>query len=86
MISEVTTFARNVSKWEAAQIFAQDRNAKFVIWTEIELNKMGLHTNPSKAFKAIKYKKPIGKIQTKKTIGKLKTKKSIGKFEYAKKT
>lgn len=85
LIAETTTFARNVSKWEAAKIYAQDRNIKFVIWTEIELNKMGLHTNTSKPFKAIKYKRPIGKIQTKKTINKLKTKKAIGKFGYAEK-
>lgn len=41
-ITEVLTYVKNISKWEAAREYALDRNAQFVIWTEDTLRQMGI--------------------------------------------
>lgn len=39
---EVLKYAKNTSKWEAAQQFAEKNGVEFQIWTEDTLTKMGL--------------------------------------------
>ena len=41
-LSEVYTYTRNISKWEAAREFARQNNVSFQILTENELKKMGM--------------------------------------------
>jgi hypothetical protein len=60
-INEVKTHAINNAKWTAAKKFAEDNGAEFVIWTENELEKLGLKPKMTKAFA---YKK-IGQFKKK---------------------
>ena len=41
-INEVMTYAKNISKWEAAQDFASRNGLIFHIWDETTLKKMGI--------------------------------------------
>lgn len=41
-ISEGLTFVKNQNKWKAANEYALDRGWEFVIWTEKELESMGI--------------------------------------------
>jgi hypothetical protein len=41
-LSEQLTFAKNQSKWKAANEFALDNGWKFVVWTENHLKSLGL--------------------------------------------
>jgi hypothetical protein len=41
-INEVMTYAKNTSKWEAANQYAADRGWKFEIWTEETLKRLGI--------------------------------------------
>ena len=41
-ITEVMTYAKNVSKWKAAEEYAKDRGWKFSIWTEETLRGLGI--------------------------------------------
>lgn len=41
-IKEVMTYAKNTSKWEAANQYAADRGWKFEIWNEETLRKLGI--------------------------------------------
>ena len=41
-ITEVMTYAKNISKWEAAAEYAADRGWTFEIWTEDTLRKLGI--------------------------------------------
>jgi len=41
-ITEVMTYAKNTSKWEAADAYAKDRGWTFEIWTEDTLRSMGI--------------------------------------------
>jgi hypothetical protein len=41
-ISEQLTYAKNQSKWKAANDFALDNGWKFVVWTENHLKSLGL--------------------------------------------
>lgn len=41
-IREAMTYAKNMSKWEAAREFALDNGCVFFIWTEIELKSLGI--------------------------------------------
>jgi hypothetical protein len=54
-ISESMTYVKNINKWEAANVYAQDRGWKFVIWTE--------KNEPLKSLipKSTKPLKPLGK-------------------------
>jgi hypothetical protein len=49
-ITEVMTYAKNQSKWEAATEYAEDRGWKFEVWTEDVLRGLGLKIlgNPHK--------------------------------------
>jgi len=42
-LTEVKTYATNISKWEAAKEYAQKRGYSFQILTEKELRKLGMH-------------------------------------------
>lgn len=41
-ITEVMTYAKNQAKWETANEYAERHNAKFQIWTEKTLKKLGI--------------------------------------------
>jgi len=41
-ITEVMTYAKNTSKWEAAREYAADRGWHFEVWTENTLKKLGI--------------------------------------------
>lgn len=41
-INEVFTFIKNQSKWEAADIYAQQRGWTFEVWTEATLTSLGI--------------------------------------------
>ena len=41
-ITEVMTYAKNISKWEAANEYAKDHGMVFEIWTEDVLRKLGI--------------------------------------------
>ena len=41
-ITEVMTYAKNISKWEAASEYAADRGWIFEIWDETMLRKLGI--------------------------------------------
>lgn len=41
-ISEMLAFQKNKSKWISANKYAEENGAKFVIWTEAKLKKLGL--------------------------------------------
>lgn len=41
-IKEVMTYVKNISKWEAADEYAKDRNYIFEIWTEKTLKSLGI--------------------------------------------
>lgn len=41
-ITEVMTYVKNTSKWEAAHEYAADRGWHFEVWTENTLKKLGI--------------------------------------------
>lgn len=41
-ITEVMTYVKNMSKWEAAEEYAKDRGCIFEIWTERTLKSLGI--------------------------------------------
>lgn len=41
-IKEVMTYIKNTSKWEAADVYAKDRNCIFEVWTEKTLKSLGI--------------------------------------------
>lgn len=41
-LEEARTYVKNQCKWEAADIYAKDRNWKFVVWTEDTIKSMGI--------------------------------------------
>jgi len=61
-LNEAFAYIKNRNKWEAAQKIAEDNNYKFIIWTEEELEKMGIKKKspgklkPLKPMKAFKKK------------------------------
>lgn len=44
LLNEAMTYAKNISKWEAAEEFCKKRNYKFMIWTEKTLENIGVKT------------------------------------------
>ena len=42
LLQEIMTYAKNESKWKAADEYAKDRGWKFHIWTEDTLKKLGI--------------------------------------------
>lgn len=47
-INEGFTYVKNVNKWEAAASYCKDRNWAFEIWTEVELEAMGIKPKSTK--------------------------------------
>lgn len=41
-VTEVLTYAKNISKWEAADAYAKDRGWTFQIWNEDTLKNLGI--------------------------------------------
>lgn len=41
-ITEVLTYAKNISKWKAAQEYCADRGMKFEVWTEDTIKALGI--------------------------------------------
>ena len=41
-ITEVMTYVKNLSKWEAAQRYCEDRGWEFMIWTEETFKQLGI--------------------------------------------
>lgn len=58
-LQEVKTYAINTSKWDAAKKAAEDHGARFVIWTENELEKLGIKLQVSRAFAYSRHGKRI---------------------------
>lgn len=56
-ISEGLTYVKNRNKWSATERYCEDRNWKFEIWTEIELDKLGIKPKSTKPLKPYKRKK-----------------------------
>lgn len=56
-ITEGYTYVKNRNKWKAAENYCKDMNWKFEIWTEIELDKMGIKPKSTKPLKPYKRKK-----------------------------
>ena len=44
-LNETMTWAKNVSKWEAAEQYAYERGWSFQVWTEDTLSKLGIVTH-----------------------------------------
>lgn len=60
-INEALTYIKNVNKWEAAQKVAKDNGYGFEIWTEVELEKMGILKKTPGKLKKLKPMKPYRK-------------------------
>ena len=58
-INESLSYIKNENKWEAARIYAKDRDWGFQIWTENTSIKMGIMPKPIKRLKSIKPLKPF---------------------------
>ena len=56
-ITEGFTYVKNVNKWEAAAAYCKDRKWAFEIWTEIELEAMGIKPKSTKRLKPYSRKK-----------------------------
>lgn len=41
-LTEALAFQKNKSKWLAAHAYAQQNNARFVIWSEVQLRRFGI--------------------------------------------
>ena len=54
-LEECQTYVTNLSKWEAAKQYAKRHGMKFQIWTEHELQKLGINLVTSKKFRYINY-------------------------------
>jgi hypothetical protein len=65
---EAKTYAVNTSKWDAAKIVAERRGAVFVIWTEEELQKLGIKLQVSQRFRHVQYGKNKKQIKRLKPI------------------
>jgi len=58
-INEAMTYVKNQNKWEAASEYAKDRGWGFEIWTEKQLQAMGILPPPQKKLKKLKPLKPM---------------------------
>jgi hypothetical protein len=56
-ITEGYTFVKNQNKWHAAEEFCKDRTWKFEIWTENELDKLGIKPKSTRPLKPYSRKK-----------------------------
>lgn len=59
VLNEGMTYIKNQSKWKAAQEYALDRGWHFVIWTENELESMGIKPKSTTSWKSKKPIKPM---------------------------
>ena len=50
-LNESFDFIKNNNKWKAAKEYCDDRNWKFLIWTENELEKMGIKPKSTRPLK-----------------------------------
>lgn len=56
-VNEALTYVKNQNKWKAAKSFAQDNGWEFVIWTEKDLEQMGILPKSVKPLKPFSRKK-----------------------------
>jgi len=63
-ISEALTYVKNQNKWQAAQEYALDRGWYFQIWTEKELQNLGILQKPTPG--KLKQMKPLRPYRKKK--------------------
>lgn len=63
-ISEALTYVKNQNKWQAAQEYALDRGWYFQIWTEKELQNLGILQKPTPG--KLKQMKPLKPYRKKK--------------------
>lgn len=56
-ITEGLTYVKNQNKWKAAEEYCKDHKWKFEIWTEIELEQMGIMPKLAKPLKPFSRKK-----------------------------
>jgi len=56
-ITEGLTYVKNRNKWEAAEEYCKDRQWKFEIWTEYELDVLGIKPKSTRPLKKYKPKK-----------------------------
>lgn len=56
-IAEGLTYVKNINKWKAAREYAKDQGWEFQIWTEKELDKMGIMPKSIKPLKPFRRKK-----------------------------
>ena len=54
-LEECKTYATNLSKWDSAKRWAKAHGMKFQIWTEKELQKLGISLITSKKFRYVNY-------------------------------
>lgn len=64
-INEAYTYVKNMNKWEAADEYCKDRKWKFEIWTEVQLEQMGIKPKSIKPLKPLKKLKPYSRKKTK---------------------
>jgi len=64
-INEAMTYVKNRNKWEAATKIAEDNGWKFLIWTEVELEKMGIKKKQPGKLKSMKPMSPYRKKKKK---------------------
>lgn len=57
ILNETFTYIKNVCKWKAAKQFAEKNGMDFQIWTENELQKIGINLITSKKFRYVNSKK-----------------------------
>lgn len=56
-ITEAYTYVKNQNKWKAADKYAKDNGYNFLIWTEVELESMGIKPKSTKPLKPYKRKR-----------------------------
>jgi hypothetical protein len=60
-LNEAFTYIKNRNKWDAAEKVAKDNGYRFIIWTEDELEKMGIKKKQPGKLKKIAPMKPYRK-------------------------
>jgi hypothetical protein len=64
-LNEAFTYIKNRNKWDAAEKVAKDNGYRFVIWTEDELEKMGIKKKQPGKLKKLVGMKPFRKKKRK---------------------
>ncbi len=60
-LNEAFAYIKNRNKWDAAEKVAKDNGYRFVIWTEDELEKMGIKKKQPGKLKKLSPMKPYRK-------------------------